>query len=623
MTGPPAQVHAFGPFRVDVARHQLFREGEPVAVTPKAIHLLAALIERRGQVVEKEELMRLLWPDTIVEEANLTVTMSTLRRALGESPADNRFIVTVPGRGYRFVAHVDVETPAQPAPPVAAAAPPPSPAPRPLPATPIAIVALVAAVSAAVWWSTARSTNRAAPVVRSIAVLPFRPVVQGTIDELTQMGTLDTLVTRLSRLPQIVVRPTSATRRYWQADVDPIAAGRDLQVESVLDGTFQRAGDRVRITVRLIRVPDGAPIWSDTIDEQLTDLFTLQDAVSARVASALVPRLSEPDRAQLAKRYTTNHDAYQAYVTGRSHADQFTRNGSLAAIADFKQAIALDPDYALAWAGLADAYIWFCIDQASPREMLPQAEAAAERAVALDNGLGDAHGSLATIRYRFHYDWLGADAEFRRALAISANDPFLHQKYGWYLSMLGRLGEARTHFDLAQQLNPLSVVMQADTGVPDYAAGRYDAAMAVARRTVDGHPRFATGYFVLGLGLMGAGRLTEALDALNRAQALDDTPEVIAHAAIIQARLHAPADARRAIALLQERSSRRYVSPATIGLIYAALGERDAAFEWLAKGYEDRSWWMIFMRFDARFDNLRGDPRFLALERQVGLADDR
>jgi Tfp pilus assembly protein PilF len=426
-------------------------------------------------------------------------------------------------------------------------------------------------------------------------------------------------VTRLGALPNIVVRPTSSVRRFG-GDEDPIAAGRELQVDAVLDGHVQHDGDRLRVTLQLINVATGRPMWSDSVDERFTDVFAVEDAVSERVASALVPVLSGEVRRRLVKRYTNNEEAYSAYLAGRVEADKLTRAGSLKAIDHFKRAVELDPMYALAWAGLADAYIWFCIDQGPPRELLPQAEMAARRAVELDDSLADAHGSLAMIAYRYDYDWPRAEREFRRALEIDAHDGSLRQKYGWYLSMLGRTEDAQEQMRLAGQLDPLSLPIQIDLGLPDYSARRYDPSIVVAQRMLAAHPRFATGYFDLALAQIGAGRPHDALATLRRGTPFDDTPEVIAHTAIAHANLGDRSEAVSAIERLKQLSAQRYVSPATIGLVYTALGDRTSAFEWLEKGYEDRSWWMIFLRVDGRFDPLRRDARFATLLQKVGLS---
>src|SRR5437764_5144291 len=330
----------FGPFTLDPDRRVLLREGAPVALTPKTFETLALLVRNSGRVVEKAELMDALWPDAVVEENNLNQQISALRKALGDRAEEGRYIKTVPGHGYRFIA----------SPAAAADSDRVVPRRKILPIT-LATVAAILLVAGGVWLWRSRQAPAAQP--RSIAVLPFKSLSGG--DEYLGLGLTDALITRLSNVRGMIVRPTSAVRRYGQ-EGDPLAAGRQLHVDAVLDGTIQRMNDRVRVTVRLLNVGDGAALWGDTFDDRFTGFFAVEDSISERLTRALALRLSEEERKGLTARGTSNLEAHQWYLKGRYYSAQWTVDGFTRALDAFHRAIAIDPTYALAYAGQADAY---------------------------------------------------------------------------------------------------------------------------------------------------------------------------------------------------------------------------------------------------------------------------
>ena len=376
MTKSDKHFYEFGPFRVDPQKRLLLGDKGPVALAPKAYELLLALVENQGRVLDKDGLMRRVWPDQIVEEANLTVNISALRKALGESPNEHRFIVTVPGRGYKFVEGVrevgdeaadpnseertrsrsvidgeeERREPEQKSPVEAqTAAPPAAPGPRrrtpALTAFAVTLLGVGLAVTAFYLWTSGRPKAAAGgAAVRSIAVLPFRPLSAEGRDELLELGMADTLIFRLSAVRGLVVRPVSAVRKYADLNQDPLAAGREQQVDAVLDSTIQAAGGRVRVTARLVRVADGAVLWADRGEQPSGDLFAVQDAIAERLAGSLAPRLTEEERGRLTKRYTENAEAYQLYLKGRYFTEKRTREGITKGIEYFRQAIEKDPD---------------------------------------------------------------------------------------------------------------------------------------------------------------------------------------------------------------------------------------------------------------------------------------
>jgi TolB-like protein len=341
-----SRIYEFGPFRIDAHKRRLLRDGETVAVTPKAFETLLALVENSGKLLDKDDLMNLVWPDTVVEEANLTQNVSVLRRALGESSNERKYIVTVPGRGYRFIADVkelfDEE----------------------------GDLILARRTRSRVVIEDVIETEIPS---KSLCVLPFKSLSAEASDDYLGLGIADALITKLSNIRQIVVRPTSAVLRYADMSHDPVAVGRELKVESVLEGSIRRDSDRIRVTVQLVNVRDEAPLWADRFDEMFTDIFSVEDRISEQVARALVLKITGEEQKQLTKRQTENAEAYQNYLKGLYYTNKATSNGAMKGIEHYNRAIELDPNYALAYAGLAESYTWLSHLCLPPGEAMPRA----------------------------------------------------------------------------------------------------------------------------------------------------------------------------------------------------------------------------------------------------------
>ncbi len=340
LPGSEPAVFAFGPFVLDRDRRRLARDGATIPITPKAFDLLVVLVERGGAPVSKDELMAALWPDTAVEESNLTFQISTLRKALG--PEGAQCIATLPSRGYQFVAPLQRWEEVERTTIIAESR-----------STAWIRIATLVAIAAIVALFVLRRPTSPAPSIHSLAVLPFKPLGAAQRDEALELGMADTLITRLNRMPGVIVRPISAVRRFSGLDDDPLAAGQSLGVDAVVDGSIQRRGSRMRVTVRLLRTSDGKPIWASQLDETASDLFAVQDLVAERVARAVVPALSAPVEAQLARRTTADLEASELYLKGRywatsepERAEEFLR-----------RALARDPRFAAAWAAIADSWL--------------------------------------------------------------------------------------------------------------------------------------------------------------------------------------------------------------------------------------------------------------------------
>ena len=401
MTAKTKHFYEFGPFRIDAGNHLLLRDGQVVPVKPKVFDTLVVLVENRGRLLEKDELIKELWPDSFVEEANLTQTVYMVRKALGEGPHEHNYIETIPKRGYRFVAAVrefgdEGSDPAVQEEIRAATVPANGRKRLTLPVL-VACVMLAGLTATGYYLGITRGGLPIGPSapIKSIAVLPFKPLVAEGRDDLLELSMADSLILKLGNLGQITVRPLSAVRRYTDLKQDAVKAGQELRVESVLEGNIQRFQDRIRVRVRLVRVRDGKQLWAEQFDENWTDIFTAQDRISQRVVVALALTLNGEEQRQLTKRYTANPEAYQAYVRGRYFWNKRTGDGYRTAIADFQRAIRIDPGYALAFAGLADSYnLLGSYGEIPMRESHPKARAAAEKALELDDQIAEAHTSL-------------------------------------------------------------------------------------------------------------------------------------------------------------------------------------------------------------------------------------
>jgi len=577
-------VYSFGAFQVDPAKRVLLREGEPVALTPRAFDTLLALLEHRDRIVEKDELMRLVWGDTVVEEANLTQNVFTLRKVLGEGPQEHRYIATFPRRGYQFVARVREAT---------------DPARAP-----------------AAW---------AAAVLprRSLAVLPFSSLGGVEADQYLGLGMADALITRLGNIRQVLVRPTSAIRAYVGRTPEPVPAGRALGVDMVLEGSIQRIENRVRVTVQLVSVEAGAPVWGESFHERLVDLFSVQDSIAERLAAALVANVSAEDRQRLRRRPTADQEAYLSYLRGRHHWNARTEDGLKKAVQHFEQAIARDPGYALAHAGLADCYTLL---GSAGYGVLPAAEAlvrargAALRALEADPDLAEAHTSLALVRFRLDWDWAGAEQEFKRAIQLNPGFASAHHFYGLFLAAMGRPAEAIARMEVAQQLDPLSSIVSTAAGRVRHFARELEGAVEQYRRTLDMDANFPEAHFNLALVHLQRGLFADAQAGLDRAMDLAGRrPIMVALLAHVQARAGDVAPARQALAELAEGSRRGEIPSLHVAYVHIGLGERDRAFERIEDGYRERAGLLVFAKVEPIFDPLRDDARFANLLLRMGL----
>lgn len=546
-------------------------------LTPRIFDTLVYLVENQGRMISKEELMKAIWPNAFVEENNLTQSVSALRRILGERRGENRYIVTVPGHGYRFAAIVKKNEE----------------------------VEAVATRSA-----------------RTIAVLPFKPLVEKHRDEALELGMADALIIRLSTVNDFVVRPLTSVRRYFSLNQDAQVAGEDLDVESVLDGNIQRAKDRIRVTARLINVSDGASLWVGTFDEEFTDVFSVQDAISERVAEALKLTLTSQARHGLTRRYTDNTSAYELYLQGRYHWSKLIPPEVRVAIKYFEQAIEVDPNYALAYTGMAVAYVSLPIScDARPEEAFPSAKHAAVKALTLDESLPDAHAYLAFVNFWFDWNWDKAESEIKRGLALNPNSAEAHRAYGILLSQTGRIQEAIQQGTRARELDPLSLITRTNEALFYYFARDYEAAQERIEKTLDLEPGFWVALLTRAKIFLRQGKFDQAVaDLIKAKESSGGSSQPLAMLAYLFAIMGRRTEALGLLHELEEISAQRYVPPYNFALTYFGLQDDIRVFEWLERAYQLRDVLLAaFINNEPWWDELRDDKRFQSILERMGL----
>lgn len=622
------QIYAFENFRLDGAKRLLFDlEGRNVPLMPKAFDILIYLVSHNARVIGKDELMSAVWPDTVVEENNLTQNISAIRRILGEKHGENRFIATVPGRGYEFVAEVErltnrpvesvkskIENGRQPNKALVPALQLLRHKANRLWLLLFAIVIMVGLVSMSfLLWS--RTSSKPEGRVKSLAVLPFKPITPESRDEALEIGMADTLIFKLSGGEELRVRPLAAVRRFGSLEQDPVEAGRQLGVEAVLDGGVQIAGGRVRVSTRLVRVGDGRQIWAGQFDEQLGDIFSVQDSISERVAAALRASLGSRSR----KSYTDSVEAYQLYMRGNYHARRLTLPEVQKGISYYEQAIAVDPSYAIAYVELSNAYRSMVLtNDAPPSEMMPKARAAAIKAIELDDTLAEAWTALAFCEFWYDWDWAAAETHFRRALELDPKSAPTRAFYAHMLSNTGRHDEAIAEIRRARELDPVNLLINAIEGQVLFFAGREDESTKVLRATIDMEPNFWLSHLFISRNYLGKQAWAEAAGAASRAiETTGGNAEATATLAYALARSGRRMDAKRILIELERRANTGYVPAYALSQAHLALGDRKTALDLLERSFKQREPLMVFLKVEPKWYELRSDPRFIDLMKRM------
>jgi DNA-binding winged helix-turn-helix (wHTH) protein/TolB-like protein/Flp pilus assembly protein TadD len=654
MQAAPAHIYEFGDFRLDTAKRLLRQlDGTTVPLTPRVFETLLYMVEHHGIVLDKERLMEAVWPDSIVEENNLSQNISTLRRIFGETPGSHSYIVTVPGRGYRFVAEVREQTDnGSTTVQAEQATTPTSPENQtriaavkglhrwrgktggPLALAVLAVILLAAAVISRgpiVRWLEKHSVGSAAPAtlpnavaesVHSIAVLPFEPLGQNMNDELLGLGMADAVIGRMSNLKQLVVLPTSAVSKYKGRANDPLAAGRTLGVDAVLSGTIQRSGDRVRATVQLVRVATGHTVWSDKFDQAFTDIFSMQDSISDKVARSLIRDFSKGEQKQLSKHYTSDITAYDSYLMGIYFWNKRSKDGLEKAIDYFQHAVERDPGYALAYAVMADCYFlqkYYGYDSGPDR--IDNAKAAAERALLLDDSIAESHLAAGAVQL-CQKDYQTGMESFQRALALNPNLAIAHQRYAWVLCSFGRLDDAVREMKRARELDPLSPTNNTALGMILVFARQFRDALKYCYKAAELDPNQAPIQENLATAYALNGMYQQAIEHYQRVSELnpENKGDALAWVATVLVSAGRKPEADRMMPEILQLASRGKADPYEMTLLYAARGEKELAFKWLDKTLQKGSGGVRsydrMIRYDPMLDPLRSDSRFAELLKQ-------
>jgi DNA-binding winged helix-turn-helix (wHTH) protein/tetratricopeptide (TPR) repeat protein len=615
-------VYEFGDFFLESGQRRLLRResGESVALTSKVFDTLLLLIEHRGETVDKDTLLSAIWPGVIVEENSLTQNISTLRQVLGETRTENRYIATVPRKGYRFVGEVTERS--------ALAGPGGT-------ATPAGPVAADSKRSLRPWWMSAaallvlvaigifllergRDGHSAPPTIQTLAVLPFKPLLPTERDESLELGMTESMIASLGARGGLTIRPLSSVRRYGSLEQDPLAAGRALRAASVLDGALQHHGDQLRVSVRLLRVADGRQLWAHQFDGNVSGIFGVQEQISAKVAETLSPRLTAVEDALPMLGGTKDSTAYLLYANGRYALARSTEPSLVLAIGYFEKAIERDPQFALAHVGLAECYVVLGVfGMRPPAETLPRARDAVLKALQIEPRLAGAYATLGQIKMQYDRDWDGAEADFARAIALNPSLAEPHLNWGVLLGMRGELDRGLEELKQAQQLEPLLTMAKTRAGSLLYFARRYDEAIAQITESLALDDRPGIAHALLGRVYLHTGRYDLALEEFAKIRG--PTPgsfgDVGQALALSGRRAEALAELDRVLKL----STQRYVSAVDIASIYAGLGDTDNALAWLDRALQQRASTLGFLAQNPAFDGLHGDPRFAAIVDRVGL----
>jgi TolB-like protein/Tfp pilus assembly protein PilF len=572
-------------------------------------------VRDRGRILDKEELLDKIWPDTAVEENNLTVAMSGLRKALGEDPTDRRYIVTIPGRGYRFAAEVRAVRSLHS-----------SWSSWPWLASLAGLLVVVLAASMYVSRIRARSQAPAAHHRVMLAVLPFANLSNDSEQEYFSDGLTEETITDLDQLSpeQLGVIARTSAMAYKRTNKTISQIGHELGVDYILEGSVRRERGEARISAQLIRVSDQTHLWAQNYDRKLQDLLEVQNeigkAIAEQVRLNLTLQQQMEEQQRLTKRYTENPEAYQLYLKGRYYSAKATKEDIEEGRSYFQQAIEKDPKYALAYAGLAYYYYqadeWFL----APSDAFPKAKAAAEKALAMDETLAEAHTMLAVVLWSYDWDFAGAEREFKRALELDPGYGPADQLYGFFLTAMGRPKEGIAENQRALALDPLSLEINAYLGQSLYLARRYDESTQQLQRTLEIDPHYWYAHFRLGFNHLAQGRPAEAVGEFQKAISLEnDFPDPWGGLGMAYGLMGNPDDAQKVLKELRSRSQHGYVPPYALARVYIGLGDKDRAFEWLEKSYQDRGWAMTWLRVQPEVDSLRSDPRFARLIRRMGL----
>jgi TolB-like protein/DNA-binding winged helix-turn-helix (wHTH) protein/Flp pilus assembly protein TadD len=628
---PAARALRFDTFELDLRAGELHKRGVKLRLQGQPLQVLTILLQSAGNLVTREELSSQLWPaDTFVDfDHSLHNAIGRIREVLGDSAETPRYIETLPRRGYRFIAPVEeVQAPriseanGNKTREAVAVAPPSARQSKTRVA--LALTLLILAATGSAFWlvrAFSRPTS-AAPRLRSIAVLPLENLSGDPSQEYFADGMTEQLITDLAKVSALRVISRTSVMRYKGTKKGLPEIARELNVDGIVEGSVMRSGNRVRITAQLLHAPTDKHLWAESYERDLGDVLRLQSEVARTIVQQVRAQLTPQQQARLGSAPVVNPEAYEAYLRGRYYlSNQFTMAEPLnRAKSYFEESIRKDPGFALAYSGLADSYVYLAIfRQLSPEGAYKPAKEALRKALELDDSIGEAHDTLGVLSWRSELNWNAAEREFNRAIALAPSYSCAHEDRALYLSFMGRRAEALAEIAKSSELDLGPSSAMTESGAY-YQLRDYQSLVEASRRGVVSYPNEWTEHYNLGVGYEGTGKLLEAISEYQKAIEVSngdqDATASLAHAFAVIGRR---AEAEKILHDFERKSKSGYVSPYMIATIYAGLGEKGKAFEFLEKAYEERSLDISWhLKADFRIDNLRTDPRFRVLLRRIG-----
>lgn len=480
----------------------------------------------------------------------------------------------------------------------------------------VIVVLILATLSAGYWFLIHRSAR--ATAIDSIAVMPFENVAHDQKIEYLSDGVTESLINSLSQLPNVKVIGRNSVFSYKGQSPNLHQVAQTLDVRGVLTGRVSMQGDTLEVWVELTDMQNNAHLWGDHYVRKAADIFTVQDEIARQVTNALRVRLTNSQQNEVSKRYTENPEAYRLYLQGSYYENEDTDEGSQRATSLFSQAIALDPQYALAYAARGRTYFDMGDISLPMSEAMSKAKQDSLAALQIDDKVAEARMTLANIEFQGDWDFARAERDFKQVISLNANYAEVHHQYMYYLALMGKPMEALAEIKLAQQLDPVNPSIVADSALVFILARRYDESIAESRKALEMFPNFRLSHMALGLALAEKGEYDGGIQELEKAKLLDGSPFVIGQLGYAYAKGGRRDDARKVLSDLKELSKKSYVAPYFFAAIYAALNEKDEAFAWLEKAFQERSWWLCWIKMDPKMDSLRSESRFNALMSRVG-----
>jgi len=639
------QLYEFGAFCLDPAEHTLLRDGQPIPLRPKVYDLLVVLVENRGHLVDKEQLMSSVWAEEFVEEGNINKNISMLRQALGESGGGTKFIETVPKRGYRFVAEVREVNDNRQAELLTQAAARPTHEHQPprenheqsLPLPPlmqsqvkrfnkhwIALVGVPLLVLAAIVYVvlTRQRSRSATPAVRSIVVLPFQNLSGDASQDYLVDGVTDALIGDLAQIGALRVISRTSAMHYKGTNKSLPEIAKELNVDAVVEGTVQRSGERVHVRAQLIHAASDSHLWAADYDRDSRDILDLQSEVARAIASEVSIKITPAEQRLLVPKRTIARAAIDNYLQGRYFWNRRTEEDMRKAIGYFEAAISADANYAQAYAGLADSYNQLgtvMIGVMPPSEARRTGEIAARKGLEIDNEVAEAHAALAYENF-FNWNWASAEDEFKRSIQLNPNYASAHSHYGLYLVARERIDEAVAETNRAQELDPLSLSISASRGFLLMNARRYEEAIEQERRVIAIDPNHYQAHWFLALTYLANRQIDQAIATSEKAVAISNrAPAALGVLGMAYGAAGRKGEANQILNELLQLEKQRYVSPMAFVYVYTGLGNKDQSFAWLEKAHQERSNGIAFFKVSPTVDQLRSDPRFADLLKRIGL----